>query len=488
MWKAITSFLPGATTTPSVPPAKSFTSAAAAGPASVNSKSAASSTSASVKLPSVSLPSFTGNLKQNVNYTDPKDEETYNLKISKPKFNAGNSNPFFVNVPAKKYKVLVSDDPSVAPTEEITNSTLRFYGASAENVYKKAKTYKTSAKSKHNALFGKAQANYRTRITEKTQKASKNRNLLLKQREKQEAAFRSEIKKINKDLNELLTRLDFAKAKTIPATMTRKSRQMTNSEQARELRTIKQRIEDIPRQIESLQKEIAKVSGLPADIQTSLDGILKATKHASQLVRSGPVAPANIKLETKPANRNRLRAAASGAAGTPLPKQPTPTGKNSPRSTSSIEAGFGASAAAAKFKQGISGAKAKNTKAANAVPGASFLNPSDRVIPPVNASVAGRAAEAQAFVEGASGKKVGTNATNPPPPIRKPNEQVESPTGDTPMASVGTPVQANTAAVPNPKAAQPPPAPNSPWLGGTRRKQKKGKKASRKMKRGSRKH
>ena len=457
MWKAITSFLPGGETSTSKP-AGTFTSVAAtsaglpaqAAPLLKNMKKVNKPVSGSA---GISLPTFSTNLKQGVNYADPSNEEEYALKISKPKFNAGDPNPFFVNVPAKKYKVLISDDSETLPTEEITNSTLRFYGSSAENVVKKARTYRKSAKAKHNTLFEKAKTNYTIRGTKKQMNEKKARNAAFKQREAQEMVFRSKIQKANQELSSYLTELGYAKKKIIPATAFKKAEIMTNDKQKRELKRIGMLIGQVTNDLEGLQVEIGKVSGLPPDILTSLQGVLAESKKAAS--------ETSTFTEISAQNRNRLRRASETGK---IPSPPS-SSSGSPTSTSSITAGFGPSSAAVSTSAGSSLSNANKNKIRQRA--IEFQNK-------LKAGEAARKAAAAAPGAGAGNAAApGAASTVPPPPIQIPTAGTGGTGGLTPNLAMATNSPASTAAVPQPQGAAPPPAPNSPWLGGGSRKRRK---------------
>lgn len=452
MWKAITSFFPGGQTSTGNVSSGKFTSAVPS----------AYTLPVIPKMGSIQ----SANIKEGVNYAEPSNEEVYNLRISKPKFNAGDENPFFVNIPAKKYKVFVSDDPDVKPSEEVKDSTLRFYGSSAQNIYKKAKTYKASAKVKHNALFKKAQTNYYTRATQKVKEAGEQLSQKMQEKTKLETSFRSEIENLNTALNEQLTNLDQAQKKIMPATRFTRSRAMTNAEQKTEIRRIRQRITSYTEEAQALQKRMSQVSGLPADIQTALQEFMERNKKASALLDS--ISP--------PANEAVKRSNISNAG---IAKLQASAAMNKERRNS---------------KAGTAGVSNKGKEYFRKLMTQKPALPSENILGSAKESeeILARVAANRAKREAAAGQQpvTGANATTAPPPIQIPANTSQS-TGFTPKgptrkakATVLPPiVPGRNASVPQPRAAQPPPAPaqnNSPWLGGGSRKRKHARSAKRK--------
>ena len=275
---------------------------------------------------------------------------------------------------------------------------------------------------------------------------------------------------------------------------------MTDDEQKRQINTIKELINQVNKDLEGLQTEMGKVSGLPTDIQTALQGVLGESKKAAEIVASVPVVDPgkiNLSLGTKPENRNVLRKAA--AAG---PSQGAVTalsqGKNSsPKSTtstSSVTAGFAGTAAAAAKLAGkarrSSGAAGSASGAAGSAVGpkreAAFREIMSKKAPSPPQSALNGAKEAEALLARASAAGIGAAASVPPPPIKAPvvvgtpsgnSSGLASPPEDSPVPVPPAQGTATTAAVPPTQGAAPPPAPNSPWLGGggsrKRRKQQK---------------
>lgn len=526
MWKAITSFLPGGKSSTSKP-AGTFTSAAAssaglpaqAAPLLKNMKNKKANTASSISTGS-KFPSFSSNLKQGVNYADPSDEEVYDLKISKPKFNAGDPNPFFVNVPAKKYKVLVSDDLEVKPTEEITNSTLRFYGSSAENVYKKAKTYKTSAKSKHNTLFQKAQANHRARVIKNITNKNKARLNATKKSDLQIQKFRQSLQKYTKELNEFLKLHAYAKQGIIPGTAFKKSTNMTPEVQRKEIKRLEALIQGAIIGIEEVRKEMEKVENLPIDVRVSLENALSQSKKAADIAKAENVTTslnnpmikqaAVSSTQGKGLAPNRSKQLKNTLAAFGSPRRPSAGRERSPSGNSRASAaGTGASAAAGtgaagadtsflnplgkpkpiatnpnsiKEAEALLRARGINVEALGTGTPAGMASPSTNgnetptgfarspggTLTQVGETGAGASAAAAARAVAAAG----VNASNPPPPIKIP--------------AAG---EAVNASVPKPVAAAAPPAPAQGGGSRKRRNQKKRKARTAKRRAGkSRKH